>query len=76
MNVKQVVSLRVPRELKKRMKSIDINWSEEIREFIEARVREHKKKKAIEGIDEMLKNIKKVEMGTAAKYVREDRDSR
>jgi len=76
MNVKQVVSLRVPKELKKRMKDIDINWSEEIREFIEAKVREYKKKKALEEIDGMLKNIKKIESGTAARYVREDRDRR
>jgi len=57
------------------MKKIDINWSEEIRKFIEAKVREYKRKKALEEIDAMLENLPRTEKGTARKYVREDRDS-
>lgn len=30
-----VISIRIPKELKKSMKEIGINWSEEIRKFIE-----------------------------------------
>ncbi len=34
-----VVSIRVPRELKKKMKKYRIDWSSEIRRFIEERVK-------------------------------------
>lgn len=70
-----VVSFRIPPELKKRMKEIDINWSEEIRKFIETKIREYRKKKALEEINAMLSNLPGAEKGTAKKYVREDRDS-
>jgi len=73
--VSNVVSFRIPPELKKRMKEIDINWSEEIRKFIEAKSREYRKKKALEEINAMLSNLSGAEKGTAEKYVREDRDS-
>jgi len=70
-----VVSFRIPPELKKKMKEIDINWSEEIRKFIETKIREYRKKKALEEINAMLSNLSGAEKGTAEKYVREDRDS-
>ncbi len=70
-----VVSFRIPPELKKRMKEIDINWSEEIRKSIEAKIIEYRKKKALEEINAMLSNLSGAEKGTAEKYVREDRDS-
>jgi len=70
-----VVSFKIPPELKKRMKEIDINWSEEIRKSIEAKIIEYRKKKALEEINAMLSNIPKAERGTAKRYVREDRDS-
>ena len=74
MSVMEVISFRIPKELKKNMKEIDLNWSEEVRKFIEDKVREYRRKKALEEIDELLKDVK-TELGTAAKYVREDRDS-
>ena len=70
-----VISLRIPEELKKAMKEIEINWSEEIRKFIEAKVKEYKKKKALEEIDAMLAGLPVVKKGTAKSYVRDDRDS-
>ena len=71
----EVISIRIPRELKKGMREIDINWSDEIRRFIERRVREYRRRKALERIDRMLKDILETEKGTAKKYIREDRDS-
>ncbi|ASI98379.1 type II toxin-antitoxin system VapB family antitoxin [Thermococcus celer] len=71
----EVLSIRIPRELKRKMKEVDVNWSEEIRKFIEAKVREYRKKKALEEIDKMLAGLPETEKGTARKYVREDRDS-
>lgn len=71
----EVISIRIPKELKKSMKEIEINWSEEIRKFIEKKVREYKRIKALEEIDAMLASLPKAERGTAKNYVREDRDS-
>ena len=34
MGVNEVVSIRIPRDLKRKMREIEINWSEEIRAFI------------------------------------------
>ncbi len=70
-----VISVRVPKELKRMMKEVDINWSEEIRKFIEKRVREYKRLKALEEIDSLLSNIPKADVGTARTLVRDIRDS-
>jgi len=71
------VSFRVPKELKKKMDELRglINWSEEIRKFIERRVREYEQLKAIEELEEMIKSLPTVPKGTATRYVRENRDS-
>ena len=71
----EVISFRIPKDLKKAMKEVEINWSEEIRKFIEAKVREYKRKKALEEIDAMLADLPRVKRGTVRSYVREDRDS-
>jgi len=71
----EVVSFRIPKELKRNMQRVEINWSEEIRRFIEAKVREYVGRKALEEIDAMLANLPQTKRGTARRYVREDRDS-
>ncbi|MCD6514855.1 MAG: hypothetical protein J7L07_08015 [Candidatus Odinarchaeota archaeon] len=71
----EVASFRIPKELKKSMKEVNINWSEEIRKFIEMKIKEYKRRKALDEIDAMLSNLPKAEKGTAEKYLREDRDS-
>ena len=72
-----IISFRIPKELKKRMDSLRgyINWSEELRKFIERRIKEYEQQKAIEEIEEIIESIPVSPKGTAAKYVREDRDS-
>ncbi len=71
----EVISFRIPKELKKSMREIEINWSEEIRKFIEAKVREYKRRKSLEEIDAMLADLPRTKRGTARSYVRADRDS-
>jgi len=70
-----VISFRIPKELKKAMKEIEINWSDEIRRFIESKVREYKRRKALEEIDAMLAGLPRAEKEPASSYVRDDRDS-
>ena len=72
-----VITVRVPDELKLKMKELDINWSEEIREFIRRRIDEEERRKKIKEALEILKRTPvSVERGFSAKSVREDRDSR
>ncbi|MEM2234200.1 MAG: CopG family transcriptional regulator [Desulfurococcaceae archaeon] len=72
-----VVSVRVPKELKKKMDLLkpNINWSEEIRKFIEEKIREWERLKVIEEVEDLIKTLPEVPRGTITSYVREDRDS-
>ncbi|NJE55614.1 hypothetical protein [Thermococcus sp. 21S9] len=70
-----VISVRVPDELKEKMKKYNINWSEEIRRFIELRVMEIEREKLLDEIDSFLENVPELPKGKATKLVRGDRDS-
>ncbi len=70
-----VISFRLPEKMKEDMKKVDINWSEEMRKFIERTVRKYRKEQSIKKIDSLLKILPEADKGTASKYVREDRDS-
>ncbi|NJE10265.1 hypothetical protein [Thermococcus sp. MAR1] len=70
-----VISVRVPDELKEKMKKYDINWSEEIRRFIALRISKEEKRRTIEMMHELLAGGTPAKEGTAKRYVREDRDS-
>ncbi|MDK2372845.1 MAG: hypothetical protein QI197_05650 [Candidatus Korarchaeota archaeon] len=69
-----VVTVRVPRELKEKMKKLKVNWSEEIRKYIEERVRDYE---LLEIIDRVRKEARKRKIRTdSARLIREDRESR
>ncbi len=72
-----VISFRIPKKLKEKMDKLRkvVNWSEEVRSFLERRVREYEQLNAIRELEELIKDIPKTPRGTASKYVREDRDS-
>ncbi len=72
------ISIRVPKELKKKMDELrsTINWSEEIRRYLERRIKEYEQLKAIEELEKIVESLPSCPRGTAAKYVRDDRDSR
>ncbi len=72
-----VITVRVPDELKLKMKELDINWSEEIRAFIQRRIdAEERGRKIGEALEILKRTPVSVERGFSAKSVREDRDSR
>lgn len=72
-----VVSVRVPRELKEKMQKYrdKINWSEEIRRFIENKILEAERENTLSRLEELINQLPTVSRGTAARYVREDRES-
>jgi len=71
------VSFRIPKELKKKMDELrgTINWSEEIRKFIERKIISIEQLKAINELEKLIESLPISPKGTGAKYVREDRDS-
>ena len=72
-----VISIRLPKKLKEKMDSLrdKVNWSDEIRRFLEKRVMEYHRKKVIEEIHKTIEKFPESKVGTATRYVREDRDS-
>jgi len=70
-----VISVRIPDELKAKMKEYNINWSEEIRAFIERKIKNEEKAKLLDEIDSFLENVPELERGKATKLVRDSRDS-
>ncbi len=76
MNYMSVYSIRIPPEIKNEMNKLkgEINWSEEIREFIKSKIEEHKKRKVLQEVVAYIQTLPEVPKGTAQKLVREDRD--
>lgn len=75
--VGNVVSVRVPPDIKREMDELrgEINWSEEIREFIKKKIKDYRKRKALQEIVSYIQTLPEAPKGTAQKLVREDRDS-
>jgi hypothetical protein len=72
-----VVSVKVPKWVKEKMKtySEDVEWPEEIRKLIIAKIEELERKRAVERAIELLEGVPPAPKGTAEALVRKDRDS-
>lgn len=72
-----VVSIRVSEELRGEMDRFRdrICWNDEIRDFVQARVDEQIRQEAINHLVSYVETLPGVPKGTAARLVREDRDS-
>jgi hypothetical protein len=72
-----VVSVKVPEWVKEKMKELSnvINWPEEIRNFIIAKINEIERVRAVERAIKILEKVPPAAQGTAKKLIREDRDS-
>jgi len=64
--------VRIPRELKEKMKKLPVEWSEEVRRFIEEKVKRLELMGAIEEIE--LRVEKRRLRVNSAKLIREDRE--
>jgi len=65
-------TVRIPRELKEKMKKLPVEWSEEVRRFIEEKVKRLELMGAIEEIE--LRAEKRRLKVDSAKLIREDRE--
>jgi len=69
-----VISVRIRRELKELMDKVGVNWSEEIRRFLERRVREEMRRKFLDDAKRLRSRIGVESKVSAAELIREDRD--
>ncbi len=72
-----VVSIKVPERLKKKMKSIDVKWSDVLRKAIEKEVQQHEKRNAVSSLIEFTKQKPKNKSGKPVEaFLRETREER
>jgi post-segregation antitoxin (ccd killing protein) len=69
-----VITVRVPSELKKNMKQVKVNWSEYVRECIQKKIDEQKLRAASEKLDEIRKRTKPTSTQEIVSWIREDRE--
>ena len=72
-----VVSVKIPKKVREKMKeySGSVNWPEEIRRLITAKIEELERGRALEEAVKLLEGTRPTLRGTAKALVRENRDS-
>ncbi len=68
--MQETVSVKVPKELKRRMKKIRIKWSEVIRKTIEQEISTYERRKAVKDLIDLSTRAPKVPKGTSAKIIK------
>jgi hypothetical protein len=68
------VSVKVPEEMRKLMKKVDVNWSEYLRGVVEAKIRLEMAREAVRRLDEIRERAGKVPTEELVKWIREDRE--
>jgi len=69
-----VITVKIPKEMKKKMKQIDVNWSEYIRDCVQKKINQEKMKAAFEKLDEIRKRSKPTSNEEIVSWIREDRE--
>ncbi|WP_297209443.1 MULTISPECIES: type II toxin-antitoxin system VapB family antitoxin [Thermodesulfovibrio] len=72
----EVISIRVDKKTKEKMKELKINWSEFIKEAIREKIKQEERKKLLERSLQILEKTASSPKNTAASMIRNDRDSR
>lgn len=67
------LSIRIPKEMKERMKEVNVDWPGYLRDAIDDKIKELKRKKAAESMDGIRSRTKHGEFDST-KSIREDRD--
>jgi len=71
-----VISIRIPRKLKERMDRLrNVNWSEEIRRFIEEKVTQYEISELLKEVEKHLEDVPELPRGTIVRWLRSDRES-
>lgn len=69
-----VITVKVPIELKKKMKRVKVNWSEYIRSSIQKKIEEQRLKDASAKLDDVRKRAKPVPTEELVSWIRENRE--
>ncbi len=69
-----VITVKVPKELKKDMKQIDVNWSEYIRQCVQKKIDQERMIGAFKKLDEIKKRAKPTTTEEIVAWIREDRE--
>lgn len=69
-----VITVKVPDDLKKKMKQVKVNWSEYIRECVQKKIDEQKMKEAAAKLDEIRMRTKLVSEDELLSWIREGRE--
>ncbi len=70
----EVITVKVPSELKKQMKRVDVNWSQYIRECVQKKVDEQKRKEAAVKLEEIRRRGKTVTEEELLNWIHEGRE--
>jgi conjugal transfer/entry exclusion protein len=70
----EVITVKVTSELKKQMKQVDVNWSQYIRECVQKKINEQKRRAASQRLDEIRKRSKPTSNEEIVSWIREDRE--
>ena len=71
----EVVSVRIPKDLKEEMSKLDLDWADYLRAVIEEKVKAEKMTRASKVMDELREKTRSVKFDTI-KVIREARNSR
>jgi len=69
----EAITVKVPQSMRREMKKIDLNWSQYIRECLQNRIDEQKKREAFEKLDEIRKRSKPVTNEEILAWIQEGR---
>lgn len=69
-----VITVKIPSELKKKMKQVKVNWSEYIRGCVQKKIDEQKMKAASAKLDEIRIRAKPVSEEEVLSWIREGRE--
>ena len=69
-----VITVKVPDQMKKKMKQVKVNWSEYIRECVQKKIDEQKMRDAAVKLDEIRKRAKPVLEEELLSWINEGRE--
>lgn len=69
----EVITVKIPKQMKKEMKKIEVNWSQYIRECLQDKIDQQKKNEAFEKLDQIRKRSKQVTNEEILAWIREGR---
>ena len=70
-----IITVKVPGELKKKMKRVKVNWSQYIRDCIQNKIDQQDMIEASTKLDEIRKRTQPTSTAKIVSWIREDRES-